>query len=191
MADETTATAAATPLKSTTPIPVPVPLGMAGSTGEAGSSAAGTPVPVPAAVETAEKDVAMTDAPVAGHSEQTPVRRAREAPSKDRLHSRRGKISFPPPPIAYPYIHTQSRAPPSRQLTPRPRSPTDLRRLTTTATQRTESDPGPRRRRCRRRRADEHADAAAQHRRCGNQQQHVARGVAAPVGPAAGRGQCS
>lgn len=56
-----------TPLKSTTPIPVPVPVGTTSASSSemptdaaAITGAAGTP----SIVETAEKDVAMADAPV-------------------------------------------------------------------------------------------------------------------------------
>ena len=71
MADETTAPAAATPLKSTTPIPVPVPIGMGGGGATASETAPNTSTPTPApAVD--ERDVAMTDAP-GGNHEQAPV----------------------------------------------------------------------------------------------------------------------
>ncbi|RYO91319.1 hypothetical protein DL766_002010 [Monosporascus sp. MC13-8B] len=86
--------------KSTTPIPVPVPVGS--STGEAAaaadataSSAAGNPSGG-GVVETAEKDVAMADAPGSGNE---------QAPS--------------PAPVATTATNAPSPAPPARTGTPR------------------------------------------------------------------------
>ncbi|RYP81312.1 hypothetical protein DL769_002041 [Monosporascus sp. CRB-8-3] len=93
MADDT--------LKSTTPIPVPVPVPVGSSAGEAAaapdataSSAAGTPGG--GVVETAEKDVAMADAPGSGNE---------QAPS--------------PAPVATTTTNAPSPAPPARTGTPR------------------------------------------------------------------------